>query len=640
MKKLIVWLLYIAFSILKLKSQSFTFTINNQTGSYSLTCAQPSITMFVSSNASNSLQCNWYTMSNTLTGNPQSLTTPGGYTVEVTDWITNSVSAQTFTIGQNFTVPTSTVSPTSQVISCAGSSGATFTATAISPTANFIHEWYLPGNFPNGPVSHTSSAVNSIFSSFGIAGTYTHVVRDLMNGCAATKTTQVSTTGGFPAFQTSSTTNYSLGCSPLNQNTVCIINVSANGPVQFAFLAPGSPSTLPLPSAAFSVISCSAITTPGSWTLVTQDVTNSCQAALSIVISQNTVPPILFSSMTTQTLTCNNPTILATGSSTTQNAVMSWIVPSTPSVVSSPTLLIGTPNGPPTSSTSLTYANYTVVATNTVNACKSTSIITISQNFKQPIPGLALGNPSVITCAGIPVVISYTGSGGGSGIPGAVAIAESWMAPPPQVSLSATSTFTAYIPGIYTLTVKDSKNGCKEVKTIMVGDMTTPPASAASYSNTCGGTMTVTPTFTTNTSNLSFLWTAVSSGTIIGANNTMSVTVVGFGEYVLTITNNSTQCYREDTVKVYSCPGIRKNIIPNVNITIFPNPSSGNLVVTLEELLKETRLNVFDLQGKLIYSESLNAKTNRINLNLEKGFYTAKISSEGRILKTEKLLIE
>jgi hypothetical protein len=257
-----------------------------------------------------------------------------------------------------------------------------------------------------------------------------------------------------------------------------------------------------------------------------------------------------------------------------------------------------------------------------------------------PVPTIAVGNPSFITCAQNPVLLNYTGVTGGSGIPGAVAIVTSWQGPAPQASVSGVATYTAYVAGVYTLTVQDNMNGCYGSAMKVVPDQTQPPAGAASYSNTCGGTITVTPTFTGSTSNLSFLWTAPTSGTIVGANNTMNVNVTGFGTYSLTITNNSTQCSRVDTVQVYSCPGIKKNSNETLSLKLYPNPASKNLTVSFEQAPYQTQIEIFDLQGKLMFTEILNQKTTQLNLNLVKGFYIVKVSSEGTTIKTEKLLIE
>ncbi|MCW3078521.1 MAG: domain containing protein, partial [Bacteroidetes bacterium] len=135
---------------------------------------------------------------------------------------------------------------------------------------------------------------------------------------------------------------------------------------------------------------------------------------------------------------------------------------------------LGPPTGPLTSPGSLFYATYTVVATNTVNLCKSTQTFIVNQNFKVPTPFTSIGTPTAIYCTGQPVVLSYTNNAANSGVLGAVGQVVSWMGPAPQTS-AAVQAYNAFIPGVYSLTVRDSYNGCLAVKTVTVLDQTQPP---------------------------------------------------------------------------------------------------------------------------------------------------------------------
>jgi gliding motility-associated-like protein len=458
------------------------FTISPPGGIYSITCSNPSVNLTA---APASYTYAWLSVTNpSLTGSSVSIGSgnQGNYTVTAADPITGCTSApQTFTIGQNVTIPQSTVNPVTQVITCA-TGAATYTGTAISPTANIQHEWYCPSNPPPaGPPSQISGNVNSPYNALCGPGTYTYILRDLVNGCITTKTVEVLSASGFPTFQTTSTTNYSLGCSP-NQTTLCIVSVqtASNAPSQFLFLPPGTPSAVPVPTtSAFSSINCTTTGVPGTWTLIVQDMNSGCQTALPLFIIQNTVAPSVDYTITpnTQTLTCFNPTLFAMGTSTTANTVVTWQIPSNPPALASPTLILGPPTGPPISTTALTYANYSVIATNTVNGCKTTQTVVVSQNFRQPVPITAVGNPSVITCKNDPVVINYVNSTGGSGIPGAIASSSpyGWYGPPPMLHLSGINTYTAGVAGVYTLVVQDNKNGCIGATTRTITDQTQPP---------------------------------------------------------------------------------------------------------------------------------------------------------------------
>lgn len=456
-----------------------TFAVNNLTGSYSLTCTNPTINMSATSSYSyGTITYTWSSISFTATGSNVALSQTGNYNVCGMDAATSCSTCQTFTINQNFTVPTNTVSPTLQIINCTNSTSATFSSTALSPTNNIATSWYSPATgFPGNPAT-VSNGTLSIYSVGGVVGTHTVQHCDLVNGCCNTKTVEVQSTSGFPTFQTSSTTNYSVGCSP-NAMTLCITSVSSaiNGPTNYLFLPPGTPSAIPVPTTAFSSNACTTTGVPGTWTLVVNDITNGCQTAMPVFIIQNTVAPHVDYTITpnTHTLTCFNPTLYAAGSSTTANSVVSWIIPSNPPALASPTLILGPPTGPATNSANLTYTNYFVVSTNTVNGCKTTQTVVVSQNFKKYTPIITLANPSKITCKDQPVQMTYSTSGG-SGIPGAVpsSVPYGWYGPAPQTNAQS-ATYNAFISGTYSLVIQDTKNGCLGTGTVEVKPDNTPP---------------------------------------------------------------------------------------------------------------------------------------------------------------------
>jgi hypothetical protein len=292
-------------------------------------------------------------------------------------------------------------------------------------------------------------------------------------------------------------------------------------------------------------------------------------ALLSFAVKSQ-CPPDVSASLFSTTLTCYNPTILATGSSTTANTVISWIVPGIPSVVATSTVIIGDPqNGPAISTVALTYANYTVVATNTAaGSCQSTSVITISQNFKQPIssPAISISNPTAITCNAqtAPVVLttgnSTTTSGGG---PTAFVANPCWAGPSPQTPTCGQSSYSCYVPGVYTLQVTDNYNGCLGTGTINVIDNRQLPMIAnpyAIYTMQCSGagqvnlTVAITGTYS---GGLRYLYTNYPAGAafnptaaitlnvnpLLSGTTSSVVTVDKLGTYVYVVTNTLTGCH-------------------------------------------------------------------------------------------------
>jgi gliding motility-associated-like protein len=546
------------------------FTISPPGGTYSLTCTN---TVIALSAAPVNYTYSWISLSYTTSGSSVSFTDGqlGTYTVTASNGMVSCNTTQTFVIGQNTVAPSNTVNPASQAVTCNSGAPVTFTGTAISPTVNIQHDWYSPLNpLPWGvPIASSNNSI-SLLSGQLSPGVYTLVTTNLVNGCTAQKTITITSLSAWPTFEVGSSTNFSIGCVPLHQTTLSIINaMSTQTPpatCSFTFLPPGY-SGVVTPSIVLGVNNATTTQVAGTWTIIVQDNSNWCRTSIAVPIMQHTVAPNLSASMLTQTLTCRNPSVIATGLSSTPNTEIVWQVPATPPLLSTATLVIGPENGPNTSSTSLTYANYTVVATNTVNACQSSSVVIIHQNFKPPVssPTISIGTPTAIYCivGTQPVVLttgsSTTTSGGG---PLAFVSNPCWSGPSPQAPKCGPSTYSAYVPGVYSLTVEDNYNGCLRTGTINVLDRTQAPVlekPAATATLDCGDNPSAKLVISltgTNTGGLRYLLTDYPAGAAFSPTNatvenlnpflsgtsstTITVDVTGYYYYV--VSNTLTGC--------------------------------------------------------------------------------------------------
>ncbi len=475
-----------------------TFTVSNNPSTFTLSCLNPAITLNATSSYTyGSLNYNWINSPPTLTSTTNSITVTNGntgsYTVTATDPLTNCTVSQTFAIGQNTAVPVNVVNPVSQIINC-NTGAVTFTSTISSPTVNTTTYWYYPGaTYTTAPsfVSNNSVSIGAPTSP----GTATILTVNNVNGCSNTKTVQITSTSAFPTINVTSSTNFTLGCAPQNTTNLCVTGTSTNGPVQYALLPPSSTFTVPYSSSLFSGTNCTITTVPGTWTFVVRDPISGCQTPLPVVILSQIAAPNVLAAMPTQTLTCNNPSVLAVGSSSTANTTVGWLIPSSPFSLPTPTITIGTLTGPSTN-TALPnpYAIYTVVATNSVSSCISTQTIQIYQNFWTPKAiGVAYSNPANITCNNQCVSLTFTNATlsytGGISIP-----SNTWTSPPPALNTSFNSTVSACYVGIYTLTVKDSQNGCISNTAIPVALVENKPvlASLPTFTIDCSATGSLT----------------------------------------------------------------------------------------------------------------------------------------------------
>jgi gliding motility-associated-like protein len=555
-----------------------SFTLNPPNGPYSITCTNTFVTM---SAAPASMNFTWTSLTDPpVSGSPVTFTNVGNYTVTASD-AGCTTSSQTFAIVLYTTTPTTSVSPTSQAIDCSTVTSVTFSGTVTNPTVNIQHDWFGPMNPPpfGPPIAFSNNTITVI--NLSSPGVYTLITTNLVNGCFTQKTVTVTSLSAYPTFQVSSPTNFSVGCTPLHQTTITINNAQSTqtppATVSFTFLPPGWSGTVA--PGMLSGNNSQVTTIPGTWTVIVNDNSNNCKTTLNVPIIQNTVAPnvsasVEFAGAPTQTLLCKTPTLLAVGISTTNNTNITWGVPSTPPLLSTSTVIVGPPTGPNTSTTSLTYANYTVIATNSVNACQSTSIVVISQNFKPPVPSptISIATATAIYCTAAtnPVVLttgsSTTTSGGG---PLAFVSNPCWSGPSPQTPICGPSTYSCFTPGVYTLQITDNYNGCSKSGTINVLDRTQPPvitSPVATSTLDCGSNqanLTFALTGTTTGGNR-FLITSYPVGAsfsptaaivtnlnpLLSGTTSSVVMVSSMGQYVYAVSNTLTGCQATGTFVV------------------------------------------------------------------------------------------
>ncbi|MBK9284306.1 MAG: T9SS type A sorting domain-containing protein [Sphingobacteriaceae bacterium] len=347
-----------------------------------------------------------------------------------------------------------------------------------------------------------------------------------------------------------------------------------------------------------------------------------------------------------RTLTCNNPTLLASGTSTTNNTELSWIVPSTPSLINSPTIIIGSQTGPPTSTSTLIYAQYTLVATNTLLSCSTTSVIQIYQNFKPPTVNIAISiaTPTTICNNSFPVLT--TGTSISIGLPWPFLNNPCWSGPPPQTYTCGPSSYTCNVPGIYSLTLTDYYNGCSGSDTINVKD-TRPQfglqGSAPTSSLNCDGSLIVT-TQIPNGYTLS-----ASSGSLNGT--TLNNLCYGWVKLCMTFTD--TQCYKCDSILMNEATAI-KEINPTAigleeQVLIYPNPTNSDFFIE-NKSNENLSVKIYNVDGESMEAEALEAgaltntvasyKTTKIKAgNLENGLYILELKIDTQIIR-KKILIQ
>jgi hypothetical protein len=100
-------------------------------------------------------------------------------------------------------------------------------------------------------------------------------------------------------------------------------------------------------------------------------------------------------------------------------------------------------------------------------------------------------------------------------------------------------------------------------------------------------------------------------------------------------------CYsdkQEAVVYVDNCTNITNN--KALEFSISPNPNNGTFDIVMPILYENTTVKILDLSGKIIFSEKLSQKKQRLDIhNISRGIYIISLNQNG-IVKTNKLIIK
>jgi len=92
--------------------------------------------------------------------------------------------------------------------------------------------------------------------------------------------------------------------------------------------------------------------------------------------------------------------------------------------------------------------------------------------------------------------------------------------------------------------------------------------------------------------------------------------------------------------------GLNESLIDQSSIRVFPNPCSGDCVIEIrEDLIQEGDVTkefvIYDTQGKPVHKELVtSSKSSFTTGNFPKGIYFYQINTQGKILKSGKLIVE
>jgi len=530
-----------------------TFSLTNVTGSGSITCTHPCINYIATTNYTfGALTYTWISNSGTATGTNVSFCNPAQYTVTATDPATGCSTFSVFSIGINTVVPSLTVSPGAQNITCPVGAPATFTAVTTNTMTNSTFSW-IPTSGSPVVSSGTLSIYNILFT-----GPIVCILIDNINGCSSAQTVTVISSASFPTVSIVSPSQFTIGCGTTSLTSINITSVVTNpigAGVTFTVLPPSfvGPTYTLTGSPTFTA------NAPGLYTVIAHQISNNCETHIPVSIIQNTFAPQITASAVTPTLTCKNPCTVLNGSSTNTNVSYSWAFAGPPAGQQPNDTLTVCASA---LSTNTITGTYTLSITDNINKCKSTQTLTIYQNMFKPTA--IITGPNAITCA-TPTVNLINGSTTNipsNFFPPGNPTAVMWSGPSPQPTTYSVSNYIAFTPaGVgnsYTMVTVDQSNGCSAVATKTIADNriypnVNNPTAPAPFILDCGTPGTnctmIAPIISGTTTGFTYSWNPVPT-TVFSCYTCSTTCVNKIGEYKITVTNPANGCVSEGRVEV------------------------------------------------------------------------------------------
>mgnify|MGYP000212260369 CR=1 FL=1 len=442
---------------------------------------------------------------------------PGIYYLTVTNTANGCSSSDFVLIEANFDQPVAVIAPPG-VINCYTPT-IELDASASSEGPGITYTWTTSGgNFVSGQNSPTPT-INQ-------GGTYNLLVNNTISGCTATATVVVTQNLVQPNANAGPTATLSCTIAQLT-----LQGSGSSGP-NFSYewwtpngnIVSGENTLNPV------------IDAPGQYFLIVTNVANGCtrQSSVNILADQNA--PVAFGGGDRE-LTCTSPSVQLNGfgSSTGPNITYQWTA-NPGNIISGANTLTPVVNA---------FGYYTLIVTNTQNGCTDTDEVYVEDNIIYPSANIF--PPQTLNCIFETTTLDGSGSSGDN-------LTYNWL--PTNRILSGQGTPSAEVsqPGVYTLIVTNTANGCSASTTATVTkDITPPVAAVVPQANiTCQNPQT-TLDGTNSSQGYPFFyeWTTV-NGNIVSGHLTLTPVVNQVGSYVLTVYNIENGCTATATVQVVS----------------------------------------------------------------------------------------
>lgn len=457
------------------------------------------------------------------------------YTIIVTDSM-GCKDTTTLAINAFPDAPTFTITPLNGVLTCASPS---LTLSAITGT-NTTGVW-------NGTTTPTLNVT--------APGTYTVVLTNTVSVGQCSTTVNVTVTGD----TIKPTATFTVSC---NTTTIAMSAASQPG-VALGWLAPTQPPT--------PVSNPGTSTAIGVFTLTATNLATGCKQTYTV---STNIPDIsVTTNPTTNSLTCNTPTVLATTTSTNGGVSITWLNGTSTSTVN------------PYSIT--TPGTYTTIVLSP-GGCTSQRTITVTENKTSDVSVSSI--TTTISCATGTLDLMANSLPGGS-------YTYNWIPATPAPFTG--NTYNVSNAGTYTVTATNAVNGCTSQAVYSVTHETITAAFVASPNT---GLMPLPVTFsnTSSPNSVDYSWTLGNSSTTYTTVNAATVYQMQ-GTYTVQLIARNGVCY-DTATQVIVVDMVSFITIPNV---FTPNGDGVNDIFSLNPInIGDISMTIFDRWGLKMYDTS------------------------------------
>ncbi len=459
----------------------------------------------------------------------------GVYTLTVTDPNTGCTASLSVAVSEA-SAPNVSIAPVED-LSCEQPT-TTLSGASTTPGVNF--SWSTAdGQIVSGKNSATA-VVNQ-------AGTYILTVNEPNTGCAAVDTVVVNAATDLPSLSINDPDTISCDLPTVTLSAlVDIEEVTYNWTAIAGNIDAGANTAN------------AQVSEAGTYVLtVTNNNTGCVVSDTAVVLGDKTLPEV--SIATPLTITCDNPSVDLTGSTSLEGALFSWTTPDG-NIETGADQSIATVN---------MAGTYILTVINPMTGCADTAQVLVSGS--SIATEVTLGTPEAITCDNPQVSLSVTSSS-------PEGLTFQWSTQD-GVIVSGAETTEAIVSaaGTYTLTATNPNTGCEIVETVEVlSDAQLPNIAIQNPGVITCANPEISLVGSSTDSTATFAWTTT-NGNITSDPNAANITVDAAGSYTLTVTNPFTGCTSSKSVSVTN-----SFLLPSITINEADTITCAQPEITLQ----------------------------------------------------------